>query len=172
MAPGSSAALPERRLATAGYGLALLVIVLDQGSKAWATAALGYAQQVPVLPFFNLTLHHNTGAAFSFLSDAGGWQRWFFTALAAVVSAALAAWLWRLSRAERVLALGLSLVLGGALGNLVDRLLHGYVVDFISLHYAGHYFPTFNIADAAITVGAGLLILDSLRGGRGDGAQA
>ncbi|HKK23364.1 MAG TPA: signal peptidase II, partial [Pseudohaliea sp.] len=103
--------MPERRLAIAGYALALLVILLDQGSKAWATAALAYARPVPVLPFFNLTLHHNPGAAFSFLSDAGGWQRWFFTGLALVVSAALAVWLWGLSRAERVLALGLSLVL-------------------------------------------------------------
>ncbi|KGE03737.1 signal peptidase II [Pseudohaliea rubra] len=164
--------MPERRLALAGYALALLVLLLDQGSKAWASSVLDYARPVPVLPFFNLTLHHNPGAAFSFLSDAGGWQRWFFTGLALVVSAALAVWLRSLSRTERVLALGLSLVLGGALGNLVDRLQHGYVVDFISLHYAGHYFPTFNIADSAITVGAALLVLDSLRGSRGDGAQA
>ena len=115
----------------------------------------------PVFPWFNLTLQHNTGAAFSFLSNAGGWQRYFFSAVAVVISIALAIWLLRLSPGQWLLALGLGLILGGALGNLWDRLALGYVVDFISVHYGGWYFPAFNIADSAITVGAGCILLDS-----------
>lgn len=160
----STAALRERRLALLAYGLALLVLGLDQGSKAWALAALDYARPLPVFFWFDLTLHYNPGAAFSFLSNAGGWQRWLFTGLALAVSVGLVIWLWRLERKQYMLATGLALVLGGALGNLLDRVLLGHVVDFISVHYGGHYFPTFNIADSAITVGAGLLILDSLFG--------
>jgi signal peptidase II len=160
----STAALRERRLALLAYGLALLVLGLDQGSKAWALAALDYARPLPVFFWFDLTLHYNPGAAFSFLSNAGGWQRWLFTGLALAVSVGLVIWLWRLERKQYMLAAGLALVLGGALGNLLDRVLLGHVVDFISVHYGGHYFPTFNIADSAITVGAGLLILDSLFG--------
>jgi signal peptidase II len=153
--------LPERRQTVALYGLALLVVVLDQGSKSLALSALDYARPVPVFSWFNLTLHYNEGAAFSFLSTAGGWQRWFFTALALGVSALLVAWLWRLSKTQRLLGVALALVLGGALGNAVDRVLLGHVVDFISVHYAGRYFPTFNLADSAISVGAVLLLLDS-----------
>jgi signal peptidase II len=160
MATASSAALPERRQ-VALFGLALLVVVLDQGSKALALSALDYARPVPVLSWFNLTLHYNEGAAFSFLSTAGGWQRWFFTALALVVSGVLVAWLWRLPATQRLLGVALALVLGGALGNAIDRVLLGHVVDFISVHYAGRYFPTFNLADSAISVGAVLLLLDS-----------
>lgn len=156
----------ERRHSLAAYGLALVVVALDQGSKAWAVASLAYARPVPVFFWFDLTLHYNTGAAFSFLSGAGGWQRWLFTGLALAVSAAIVIWLWRLERTQAVTAAGLALVLGGALGNLIDRLQLGYVVDFVSVHYAGHYFPTFNLADAAISVGAAALILDSLRGDR------
>ena len=155
--PGSAATLRW-------YGLALVILILDQASKAFATAMLSYAVPVPVLFCFNLTLHHNDGAAFSFLSGAGGWQRWLFIALAVGVSGMLAAWLQRLGARQRLLATGLSLVLGGALGNLIDRARLGYVVDFISLHYRDWYFPTFNVADAAISVGAALIVLDSLRG--------
>lgn len=143
------------------FTLAAVVVVLDQITKQVASSELSYAMPEPVFFWLNMTLHHNQGAAFSFLSDAGGWQRWFFTALAAVVSLVLVIWLRRLGPQQRVLALGLSLVLGGAVGNLLDRLRLGYVVDFISVHYQSWYFPTFNIADAAISVGAVFLIIDS-----------
>ena len=145
------------------YILALVVIVLDQISKHWVSAALTYGEPVVFTPFFNFTLLHNPGAAFSFLSDAGGWQRWFFTVVAAVVSVVLVIWLARVSE-KRYEALALALILGGAIGNLYDRVVLGYVVDFIVVHYQDYYWPAFNIADSAITVGAALLILDMLFG--------
>ncbi|MDX1594773.1 MAG: signal peptidase II, partial [Gammaproteobacteria bacterium] len=118
-------------------GLALLVLALDQATKLWAAAALDYGVPVAVLPFFNLTLVHNTGAAFSFLADAGGWQRAFFIVLSSVVSVVLIAWLRRLPPASRLLGVALALVLGGAVGNLVDRVAYGYVIDFVDLHAGG-----------------------------------
>lgn len=146
------------------YGLSALIVLLDQLSKYLASNSLDYALPRPVFAWFNLTLHHNDGAAFSFLSNAGGWQRWFFAALAIAVSAGLVWWMRELRRGQVMLGLGLALVLGGALGNLVDRILLGYVVDFISVHYQGWYFPTFNIADSAISVGAALIVLDAFLG--------
>lgn len=167
MAVASSDTLPERAVWWA-YALALLVLLLDQSSKVLAQSLLEYARPVPVFSWFNLTLHYNEGAAFSFLSNAGGWQRWLFTGLAAVVSVVLAAWIWRLPRQQWLLGVALALVLGGTLGNAIDRVLFGHVVDFVSVHYAGRYFPTFNIADSAISVGAVLLLFDGFRGaGRG-----
>lgn len=145
------------------YALAIAVIALDQISKHWVSAALTYGEPVVFTPFFNFTLLHNPGAAFSFLSDAGGWQRWFFTVVAAVVSVVLVIWLARVSE-KRYEALALALILGGAIGNLYDRVVLGYVVDFIVVHYQDYYWPAFNIADSAITVGAVLLILDMLFG--------
>lgn len=156
--------MPSRRLTTgAAYGLLIsaVIIALDLWTKNLAGEHLEYAQPVVLLPVFNLTLHFNTGAAFSFLSDAGGWQRWFFSGIAAVVSLVLLVWIFRLKSEQRLLLISLSLILGGALGNLWDRLTLGYVVDFISLHYNEYYFPTFNIADSAITVGATLMLLDT-----------
>ena len=144
------------------FGLALIVIVLDQYTKGLASAGLDYGQPVRVFSWFNLTLQHNPGAAFSFLSDAGGWQRYFFSAAAAIISAVLTAWLWVMPRGQRLLALSLGLIIGGALGNLWDRVVLGYVVDFISLHYQHYYFPAFNIADSAITGGAIGMVLDSM----------
>lgn len=149
-----------------GFGLALALLALDQATKLWAAAALDYATPVPLLPFLNLTLVHNTGAAFSFLADAGGWQRGFFIVLSGVVSAVLAAWLWRLPRESRWLGIALALVLGGAVGNLVDRVAYGYVIDFVDLHAGGWHWPAFNVADSAISVGAVLLIAESLFGRR------
>ena len=146
------------------YALAALVLAGDQLSKLAASEWLDYALPQRVFSWFDLTLHHNPGAAFSFLSGAGGWQRWLFTGLAIAVSGVLLEWLRRLPPGRWLLSLALALVLGGALGNLVDRLLHGYVIDFISVHYREWYFPTFNIADSAISVGAALVILDSLLG--------
>ncbi|MEQ6342336.1 MAG: signal peptidase II [Gammaproteobacteria bacterium] len=143
--------------------VSLVVIVLDQATKFLASGTLILHDPVAVLPFFNLTLMHNTGAAFSFLHDASGWQRWFFTALAAIVSVVLVVWLRRLQPQEKWMAAALALVLGGAVGNLIDRVMYGYVVDFIQLYYEDWYYPAFNIADAAITVGAVMLVIDTLR---------
>jgi signal peptidase II len=142
--------------------ITVLVILLDLGTKYWADAALIYAQPVPIFPFFDLTLLYNYGAAFSFLAGAGGWQRWFFAGIAIGMSVFLLVWLKRTPAQEWWMRLALALVLGGALGNLYDRIIHGYVVDFISLHYGGWYFPAFNLADTAITLGALLLIIDML----------
>ena len=141
--------------------LAVLVIALDQATKTLATDLLEYGRPVVVMPVLNWTLLHNTGAAFSFLSDAGGWQRWFFTAVSAGVSVLLTVWIFRLDARENLQKLSLSLILGGALGNLWDRVLLGYVVDFIQVHYKDSYFPAFNIADSAITVGAIMLLVYS-----------
>lgn len=146
--------------------LAALVIVLDLGSKALASNLLDYAQPVELLPIFNLTLLHNTGAAFSFLANHGGWQRWLFAAIAIVASLGMTVWLTRLKAHERLLAASLALIIGGALGNLYDRLMYGYVVDFLSFHWENYYFPAFNLADTAITLGALGLIVESLRDAR------
>lgn len=145
--------------------LTALVLVLDLSTKHLADSLLAYAQARPLLPVFDLTLLYNRGAAFSFLSAAGGWQRWLFILIALAVSALLLVWLRRTPARPWWPGCGLALLLGGALGNLYDRIVHGHVVDFISLHYAGWYFPAFNIADTAITLGAGLLIFDMLFGG-------
>lgn len=143
--------------------LAVLVIVVDLGTKALATALLTYANPVPVVPLFNLTLLHNTGAAFSFLAGADGWQRWFFVTLALVVSVVLVYWLRSLKRSETWTAIAIVLILGGALGNVYDRVVHGYVVDFLHFYWQDWHFPAFNVADIAITVGAGMMILDMFR---------
>ena len=148
------------------------VIALDQITKLMIAGTLELHQRITVIPgFFNLTLAYNEGAAFSFLSDAGGWQRWFFTALAIVVAAILVAWLKRLTPADKGSAIALALIIGGALGNLIDRLLYGHVIDFIQWYYKSYYWPSFNIADSAITVGATLLILVSLFDQRDSGSH-
>ena len=143
-------------------GLSALVIVLDQLSKAWISSHFSYGESLYVLSVFNLVLAHNTGAAFSFLSDAGGMQRWLFSIIAIFASVWIT-WLLRRHATQTLFALALSLILGGALGNLIDRILYGYVVDFLSFHWDMHYFPAFNLADSAITCGAFLLILDSFK---------
>lgn len=154
------------RLALWWYALALVVIALDQYTKGVASSELQYGQPLRIFSWFNLTLQHNSGAAFSMLSDAGGWQRYFFTAIASAISLGLLLWVYLMPRGQHLLALSLGLILGGALGNLWDRVELGYVVDFISVHYQGRYFPAFNIADSAISVGAGLMLLDSFIGGK------
>jgi signal peptidase II len=143
-------------------GLSAAVIALDLGTKAWITSVFQLGESREVTPFFNLVLAHNTGAAFSFLAGAGGWQRWLFTAITIVISAVLVVMLRRHER-NRLLACAFALVLGGALGNLRDRLVAGYVVDFIQVHWAGWYFPAFNVADSAITIGVALLLWDGIR---------
>ncbi len=145
--------------------LALVVVVLDQVTKQLASAYLALHEPVALIPMLNLTLMHNTGAAFSFLSQAGGWQRWFFVLLALGVSIGITVWISRLNRSQRWLAAALALVLGGALGNVWDRVVLGYVVDFIDVYYGRWHWPAFNIADSAITVGAVMLVIDSLRSG-------
>lgn len=165
-------------------GLATIIIVLDQLTKYLAAAYLGFGQPVPLIPLVNLTLAYNEGAAFSFLSDSGGWQRWFFAVLSTLVSIILVAWLNRLTPGEKSTGLALSLILGGAVGNLIDRVIHGYVIDFIDFYYAAAgkciplfhkatlttcHFPTFNVADSAITVGAAILIAVSLFDSRNSG---
>jgi signal peptidase II len=146
--------------------LAGLVVVLDQASKHLAVALLEPYRSLPVVPSFNLTLMYNEGAAFSFLAGAGGWQRWLFTGLAIVVSTVIVIWLGRLRPGESRMAMGLSLVLGGAVGNLIDRLWQGRVTDFIDVYYGGWHWPAFNVADSAITVGAVIMVLDTLLGDR------
>ena len=153
----------QRTHPAAWLWLSVAVIVLDQATKFLVTRFLDLYERVEVLPVLDFTLLHNTGAAFSILAGASGWQRWFFIVLAVVVSLTLVIWLWRLPRGDRLIAIALALVLGGALGNLIDRVRHGYVVDFIHAHWGPAYFPAFNIADSAITVGAALLILDAFR---------
>ncbi|HKT32556.1 MAG TPA: signal peptidase II [Gammaproteobacteria bacterium] len=143
--------------------LSAAVILLDQLSKWLVASHLAVYDSIRVLPVFNLVLIHNPGAAWSFLAGASGWQRWLFTILALAVSAAIVVWLRFLPRREyRWRAIALSLVLAGALGNVIDRLWHGYVIDFLQFHYQGWYYPAFNLADSAITVGAAMLILEGL----------
>jgi len=143
--------------------LALAVVLLDQWTKQLIVDNFDEFEGLVVLPVFDIMRLHNEGAAFSFLSDASGWQRWLFTGLGLVVSAGILIWLRRLpQRGQHLLAAGLSFVLGGALGNVIDRVVWGHVIDFIRVHYEEHYFPAFNVADSAITVGAALLILDNL----------
>lgn len=143
--------------------LSAAVIVLDQLSKWLVARHLAVYDSVRVLPVFNLVLVHNPGAAWSFLAGASGWQRWFFTILALAVSVAIIVWLRFLPRRQfRWRAAALALVVAGALGNVIDRLWHGYVVDFLQFHYQGWYYPAFNVADSAITVGAAMLIFEGL----------
>ena len=143
--------------------LAIVVIVLDQLTKYIASSSLEMYQPVAVMPMFNWTLMHNTGAAFSFLHDAGGWQRWFFAVIAIVVSVVIVLWIKRLQQHEKLQAIALSLILGGAIGNVIDRIWLGYVVDFIDVYYQNWHWPAFNIADSAIVIGVGLIIIDSIR---------
>lgn len=146
--------------------LSLLALILDQVSKLSITASMQLYESIPLVPFFNLTYVHNTGAAFSFLSEAGGWQRWFFALMAIAISAVLLLWLKRLQPQETLLAVALALVLGGAIGNLVDRLLYGYVIDFLDVYYQQLHWPAFNIADSAITLGVVLMLLESFGVGK------
>ncbi|KFE44115.1 signal peptidase II [Pseudomonas syringae] len=155
----------------AGFGrlawlwLSVLILVIDQASKYYFENTLSLYQQIIVIPdYFSWTLAYNTGAAFSFLADSSGWQRWLFALIAVVVSAVLVVWLKRLGRDETWLAVALALVLGGALGNLYDRIALGHVIDFIFVHWRNEYrFPAFNVADSAITVGAIMLALDMFK---------
>jgi len=143
--------------------LSVFVVLADQVSKAYIIRHFGEFEFTRILPVLDITLMHNVGAAFSFLASASGWQRWVFIGLAVVVSIGITVWLLRLPRGtQTLLAAGLALVLGGALGNVIDRIRLGYVIDFIHFHWQQAYFPAFNVADSAITVGAACLLLDAL----------
>lgn len=143
--------------------LVVLVLGLDLATKTLADNVLPYGVPHPQLPIFDLTLLHNKGAAFSFLANAGGWQRWFFTAVAVGMSVVLLVWMYRTPRNQLWLGSALALVMAGALGNLFDRVVYGHVIDFLSFHYQNRYFPAFNFADVAISCGAFMLIVDMFR---------
>ena len=142
--------------------LALLVLIADQISKWWAQMSLPMAQAIKVTDFLNWFLIYNPGAAFSFLSQAGGWQRWFFTIIG-IVAAAVIIWLLQKNTQDRPFCIALALILGGAIGNVLDRLLYGAVVDFIDVHYDGWHWPAFNLADSAISIGATLIVINEIR---------
>jgi len=156
------------RIAAASSGwrwlpLALVLLAVDQVTKWLAVKSIGLYESIRILPVLDLIHAHNTGAAFSFLAGAGGWQRWFFTGLALAVSAAIIFYLRRLDgRLQRLQCAGLALIASGAVGNLIDRLRLGFVEDFVHVHWGNAYFPAFNVADSCITIGAGLIILESL----------
>jgi signal peptidase II len=142
-------------------GLALILVIADQFTK---TLILGYyrlGDATYVTSFFNVVRAHNTGAAFSFLADSSGWQRWFFTAIG-VGAAIFIVWMLRSHAGQKLFSFSLACIMGGAIGNVIDRLMHGYVVDFLDFHIAGRHFPAFNVADSAITIGAVCLVLDEL----------
>ena len=154
LSPSNSALLPW-------LGLALILLIADQFTKVLILGFYQLGDASPVTSFFNIVRVHNSGAAFSFLSSASGWQRWFFSAIG-VGAAVFIIYLLRSHPGQKLFSFALSCILGGAVGNVIDRLLHGYVVDFLDFHYAGTHFPAFNIADSAISVGAACLILDEL----------
>jgi signal peptidase II len=152
-----------RQSGLAWLPLTALVIALDQLSKAWILRVFELSETKVVLPLLDIIHAHNPGAAFSFLAGADGWQRWFFTAIAMVVSVVILFWMRRLDRSVQALqCAAFALIMGGALGNVIDRLQHGFVIDFIAVHWKAAYFPAFNVADSCITIGAGLIILDAL----------
>lgn len=170
MSPG----MEKRQGALRWLWLSLAVVIADQLTKALIVREFELYEVLDVLPVLEITRLHNTGAAFSMLAGASGWQRWFFIGLALVVSAGIVYWLRNLPRnSAAYLPAALALVMGGALGNVIDRVWHGYVVDFLHFHWNAAYFPAFNVADTCITIGAGLLILDAiLDGGKGSAAEA
>jgi len=141
--------------------LTLLILVIDQVTKYWVAGSFDYRETLSVLPFFNITYVHNPGAAFSFLAGQGGWQRWFFTAIASIASIVFLVWMAKTPKNQRLLSIAFALILSGAVGNLIDRVLFGYVIDFLDFHWAGYHFAAFNIADSAIFIGAALMILES-----------
>ncbi|MFT6195547.1 MAG: signal peptidase II [Pseudoalteromonas rhizosphaerae] len=145
--------------------LTLVFLVADQVTKQLIVSNMDLYQSIDILPFFNLTYVHNLGAAFSFLADQGGWQRWFFTAIAAIASIIFIVWLAKTPKQQALLSAAFALMLSGAVGNLIDRVLFGYVIDFLDFYGFGYHFPVFNIADSMIFIGAALMIFDSFKNG-------
>ena len=145
--------------------LTLVFLVADQVTKQLIVSNMDLYQSIDILPFFNFTYVHNLGAAFSFLADQGGWQRWFFTAIAAIASIVFIVWLAKTPKQQALLSAAFALMLSGAVGNLIDRVLFGYVIDFLDFYGFGYHFPAFNIADSMIFIGAALMIFDSFKNG-------
>jgi len=143
-------------------GIAIIIVLLDQVTKITMSRLLVYGQSEVITPYFNLVMVYNQGAAFSFLANSGGWQRWFFSGLAFVVSLVIIWMLWK-NASQRLFCWSLSLILGGAVGNLIDRLIYGHVIDFLDFHIGTLHWPAFNVADSAIILGAALFVLDELR---------
>ncbi len=148
--------------------LSLFIVIIDQVTKIWINATFELYESITVLPFFNLSLIYNEGAAWSFLATAGGWQRWFLSGLAIVMSGVIFVWLSRLKAQQVWLACALALVLGGAVGNVIDRIIYGHVIDFIDIYYQQWHWPTFNIADSAISIGVVMLLIDAVRGDKNE----
>lgn len=142
------------------FSLSFCVIILDQITKLWINNHFQLYDSQAIFPSLNLTLLYNPGVAFSFLADAGGWQRWFFTGLSSIISIFLITWIIRLDARQRWLSCAIALILGGAIGNLIDRVVYGYVIDFIDVYYRHWHWPAFNVADSAISVGAVMLFID------------
>jgi signal peptidase II len=173
MVKARNAAMPKSKTTFQGMLpwliLAIIIILADQFTKTLIVGYYKLGDSTPVTSFFNIVRAHNTGAAFSFLAGAGGWQRWFFTGIGAVATIFIL-WMLRSHHAQKLFAFALACILGGAIGNVIDRLLHGYVVDFLDFYYGSWHFPAFNVADSAITIGAACLILDEIlrvrRGGK------
>ena len=151
--------------------LAGCLLIVDQLTKLWFDSSLRYGERVQVLPFFDFTLLYNPGAAFSFLADQAGWQRWFFTALG-LGAAVFMLWMMHTNRTQQRLLLALALILSGAIGNVIDRIAYGHVIDFLLFYWQNWYYPAFNVADSCITLGAILLILDEILRLRGRHARA
>lgn len=141
--------------------LTLLCLIIDQVTKHWVASTFDYQETLSVLPFFNLYYTHNEGAAFSFLANQGGWQRWFFTAIASIASIVFLVWMGKTPKQQRLLSIAFALILSGAVGNLIDRALFGYVIDFLDFYWGDSHFAAFNIADSVIFIGAALMILES-----------
>lgn len=152
--------------------LTIILLIIDQVTKQTVVAFMDYRESIEVMPFFNLTYARNPGAAFSFLADQGGWQRWFFTAIAGVVSIALVIWMAKTPKQDKLIAISFALILSGAVGNLIDRMMFGYVIDFLDFYVGNKHWPAFNIADSAIFVGAGLMIIDAFRDNTKDAKQS
>jgi signal peptidase II len=152
-----------RKSALIWLWLSFVIIILDQASKILISATLNFNQPIAILPFFNLRLVHNTGAAWSLFANFDGSQRWFLSGLAILVSGLIIIWLYRLDRQQRWIAVALAFILGGAIGNVIDRLIYGYVIDFIDIYYQNWHWPIFNIADSGITLGAIMLGIDALK---------
>lgn len=143
--------------------ITFLFLIIDQVTKHWVAGTMDLYESINVLPFMNITYVHNPGAAFSFLADQGGWQRWFFTVIAFVASIVFTVWLYRTPKQQKLLAIALAFMLSGAVGNLIDRVLFGYVIDFLDFYIGSYRWPAFNVADSAIFIGAALMILDSFK---------
>ena len=143
--------------------LTIICLIVDQVTKQWVAGSMDLYQSINVWPFFDITYVHNLGAAFSFLADQGGWQRWFFTAVAAIASIVFVVWLAKTPKEQTMLSVAFALMLSGALGNLIDRVMFGYVIDFLDFYIGSSHWPAFNVADASIFIGAAFMILDSFK---------